>query len=193
VERGFRKSASPSPGESKSTGAVNIVVLNVERMKARIDFDETWIPQIYFTITPRKQMHGSIEMVLLGVLVRLANEQGIHIKPYLVRGDFKTGNREHLHGVLASDKKINLKLFKRLVAASGLKGRNLEGRAIQPYDPVLGGIIYNVGKHVEVHTFIICPKRKRACWKRGSRSIHDACVHRRRENMRTRKTTEGSS
>jgi hypothetical protein len=161
----------------------------MNKIKFEIEQDTTWRPLIYLTISPQKNPHGSVETQFLGLLIDVANRQGIHIKPFAVRGDYLTGNREHLHVILSGQRgedAIDIKLLKRLIRGSGLNGLTENGTTISEYDKRRGGVFYNYGKHNKIEAFVVCPRKKKACRKRKSRSAMASCIHRRREMGETK-------
>ena len=156
----------------------------MNEIKFEIEQDRIWRPLVYLTIAPKKNPLGSIETQFLGLLIDVSGKQGIHIKPFAVRGDYQTGNREHLHVILSGcrdEEPIDIKLLKRLIRCSDLNGLTSNGTTISAYDKSRGGVFYNYGKHEKIDTFIVCPRKKKACRKRKNRSVMASCIYRRRE------------
>mgnify|MGYP003984659061 CR=1 FL=1 len=140
----------------------------------RIERRYLWKPKVWFTVTPRQQLFGDAESGVLAVVNRLARKQHIHIQPWLVVGDYRTSSRLHIHGILASDKDIDMVLFKKLLRDSIVTGRNGDGNQVAAYDSAKGGIEYMYSRHIEVPTMLACPRCGK-CKKSKRRSLHHAC------------------
>jgi len=149
-------------------------------LRTKIQHATIWKPQVFFTITPSRNLNGNIEAVVISVINKLARAQGIHIEPHLGVGDYTTGNREHLHGILSSDKPIDMKLYKKLLRASAAKGRMADGNSVVAYNPERGAIEYIFGKHRAIETFICCPMNGDGCRYSKKRGLFDSCLYRRK-------------
>jgi hypothetical protein len=149
-------------------------------LRFKIQHATIWKPQVFFTITPSRNLNGNIEAVVISVINRLARAQGIHIENWLGVGDYRTGNREHLHGILSSDQLIDIKMFKRLLRGSPAKGRMADGNSVVTYDSKRGAIEYIFGKHRAVESFVSCPMNGDGCRYSKKRGLYDSCLYRRK-------------